>query len=817
MPSAENAAAYEFDEFRFEPANARLLRAGTPLHVEPKALQVLALLIGAAGSLVSRDALHDRVWGRVVVTPGTLTRLIAELRRLLDDNPAKPRYIATVHTRGYRWVAHVTAHGGPTQRLRLPERTFTLIGRERDLAALNERLATHRLVTVLGPGGTGKTQLALEFGRRREADAPKAIVWADLSTAADSLGCNQIVAANIEANEREDLSLDATIARVIGDRELLLVLDNCERVTRVVGALARTLLARCGRLRILLTSQFALDLPEETLFHLGPLSLPPPGWEQERNPLDVLQQADSIRLLSERAQAVVPAFAIDADNAQCLADICRQLDGLPLALELAAARLAAMSPRQLLAALDDRFALLARQLAAPDPRQASLRGALDWSYGLLEPGERGLLNICGIFSGSFSADALTAIAGASGTGRYEIFNRIQSLVQKSLLAVERHQHEVRYRLLDSVRAFARAQLAVDGQEGELAHRHAEYYANLALEANSELLGDDQVVWLDRLSMEWANLRAAFEWARAPEGNRQAAADLVIGLRWYFWIRGLYVEAGQWMRDPSSLAEGLGDARAARLLNGVAIALWHQARVAEALEMARQAASVAERGAERWEQGFALSLIAWITGLAGNLEDTERASRAARAVIIEAGDPWLEGIAGLGRAYCATMCARHADALQILQDVSANFARASDRHMRMFVCAQRALQFHLLNKQHESGRELVALYALTKVLENLRGATSVCEGTGYLAASAGDGAVAAFLLGAAEGGRLRTGAPQFAHWREAHAKAVQKARAILDEAAFEDSWREGLRVGPRQAAATAVDFLDRQQLPVGRDS
>src|SRR4029079_3942993 len=121
----------------------------------------------------------------------------------------------------------------------------------------------------------------------------------------------------------------------------------------------------------------------------------------------------------------------------------------------------------------------------------------------------------------------------------------------------------------------------------------------------------------------------------------------------------------------------------------------------------------------------LSLIAWITGLAGNLEDTERASRTARAVIIEAGDPWLEGIAGLGRAYCATMCARHADALQILQDVSANFARASDRHMRMFACAQRALQFHLLNQQHESGRELVALYALTKVLENLRGATSVC--------------------------------------------------------------------------------------------
>ncbi|HXN45693.1 MAG TPA: winged helix-turn-helix domain-containing protein, partial [Bryobacteraceae bacterium] len=401
--------AYEFGEFRFEPANARLLRSGTLLHAEPKALQVLALLIGAAGHLVERDALLDAVWGRVVVTPGTLTRLIAELRRLLEDQPAEPRFIATVHTRGYRWVAQLNVTGDHIDRRRLPERAVTLIGRDPDLAALGARLAAHRLVTLLGPGGTGKTQLALELGRRRETDMPQSVIWADLSTAVDALGCGQIVAASIEANEREDLAVEAMIARVIGDRELLLMLDNCERVTRVVGALVRTLMARCRRLHILVTSQFALDLPEETLYHLTPLALPPPGWELERAPLDALGQAASVRLLIERAQAVLPSFAIDATNAHSLADICRQLDGLPLALELAAARLATMSPQQLLAALDDRFALLARQVAAPIARHASLRGAIDWSYGLLEPGERELLNISGVFAGSFSADALVAV------------------------------------------------------------------------------------------------------------------------------------------------------------------------------------------------------------------------------------------------------------------------------------------------------------------------------------------------------------------------------------------------------------------------
>jgi predicted ATPase/DNA-binding winged helix-turn-helix (wHTH) protein len=810
LSSTDKDVAYEFGEFRFEPENARLLRGGALLHAEPKALQVLAVLIAAAGNLVERDALLDAVWGRVVVTPGTLTRLIAELRRLLEDEPAEPRFIATVHTRGYRWVAQVSAVGGNDQRRRLPERSVTLIGRESDLAALTTRLAAHRLVTLLGPGGTGKTQLALELGRRREGTTPQSAVWADLSTAVDALGCGQIVAANIEASEREDLAVEAMIARVIADRELLLVLDNCERVTRVVGALVRTLLARCGRLRILVTSQFALDLPEETLFHLAPLALPPPGWELERAPLDVLRQAASVRLLIERAQAVLPTFVIDGANARSLAEICRQLDGLPLALELAAARLATMSPQQLLAALDDRFALLARQVAAPDARHASLRGAIDWSYGLLEPGERELLDISGVFAGSFSADALVAVSGALQAGRFEVYNRVQSLVQKSLLTVERTPHEARYRLLDSVRAFARAQLAAGGGEAERLRRHAEFYARLALDADAELLGIDQLVWMDRLSTEWPNLKSAFEWARAPGGDPETAADLVTGLRWHFWIRGLYAEAGQWMRDISELAKGLSDIRLARLLNGTAIALWHQARVDEALTTAEQAAQLAERGAAFWEHGFALALTAWITGLSGDWGRTERATRMAQATRTGMRDFWLEGLAGMGSVFCATMCGEHAEALERIEEVSAQFERAEDRHMRMFVSAQRALQLFLLNRPFESGKALITLYGLASALENARGLTTVCEGTGYLASAAGDGAVATFLLGAAEGGRLRTGAPQFVHWQNAHATAKRQARNLLEGAAFESAWREGVRVGPRGATGTALEYLDQQR-------
>jgi hypothetical protein len=212
----------------------------------------------------------------------------------------------------------------------------------------------------------------------------------------------------------------------------------------------------------------------------------------------------------------------------------------------------------------------------------------------------------------------------------------------------------------------------------------------------------------------------------------------------------------------------------------------------------------------WEHGFARALAAWITGLSGDRSRTERAVRAAQAVRSGTPDDWLDGLAGMGRVFCATMCGQHPEALERLDEVSAKFERAEDRHMRMFVSAQRALQLFLLNRPLESGKALITLHGFASALDNARGLTTVCESTGYLASAAGDGAVATLLLGAAEGGRLRTGAPQFAHWQSAHATAKRQARDLLDAAAFESAWQEGIRIGPRGATRTALEYLDRQR-------
>ena len=232
---------YEFDEFQFEPANARLSRRGVLLHAEPKALRVLEVLLEAKGSLVDRDTLLNLVWGRVIVTPGTLTRLIAELRRLLGDDSLKPRYIETVHTKGYRWIAAVASAQRATSRSAPPQRSIELIGRDDDLTQLQVIAATARLLTLAGPGGTGKTQLALELGRRREGQQPQSVVWIDLTAARNERALPGLVSTALDVQLPDGVDFASGVARAIGDRELLLLFDNCEHLAGNLAASLRTI------------------------------------------------------------------------------------------------------------------------------------------------------------------------------------------------------------------------------------------------------------------------------------------------------------------------------------------------------------------------------------------------------------------------------------------------------------------------------------------------------------------------------------------------------------------------------------------------
>jgi non-specific serine/threonine protein kinase len=796
---------YEFDEFQFEPANARLSRRGVLLHAEPKALRVLEVLLQGKGSLVDRDTLLNLVWGRVIVTPGTLTRLIAELRRLLGDDSLKPRFIETVHTKGYRWITPVVGAQRATSRSAPPQRSIELIGRDEDLTRLQIIAATSRLLTLAGPGGTGKTQLALELARRLESQKPQSVVWIDLTAARDERALPGLVATALDVQLPPGVDFGSGIARAIGNRELLLLFDNCEHLVRTLAADVRTILGRCPGVAIVCTSQATLDLPEETVFWVSPLKLPSSNWEVSSDPVAALLDSSAVRLLRDRAHAVTPHFELTRDNAPSVVEICRRLDGLPLALELAAARLTVLTPRQLLAALDDRFTLLARQAGGADPRHGSLRHAIEWSYELLEPHERDLLDCFGVFVGTWSLDAALAVAGGQEQAGATL-NGLQSLVQKSLVIVERAPRGLRYRLLDSVRAFACARLDMLDRAEHVRLLHAQYFARLAGLAGEQLLEDDQVVWMDHLDSEWSNLRAAWEWLQARPAHRAEAVELLGGLRWHFWIRGRYAEALQWYREAQALVEACSPAEQARLLNGHAIAQLHAARLDEAMQLARRAAICAEVSGLEWEHAYALSVQAWLSAVEGREAQTATsAARVARLCKL-LNQPWMEAFGRLGSAFSHVYALRHEQAARAMGEVAEIFDRAHDSHMRMFVAIQVGLQEFLMGDHARARRDLVKALEMSRRIANPRAYTGVCETSAYIAVREGNAELAARLLGGAEAGRVMSGAPLVPYWVKPHDEAWRDVCAALGTTAAQDLFAAGKLAGSRESAQVAVVLL-----------
>ncbi len=768
-------------------------------------MQVLEVLLDGNGSLVDRDTLLNLVWGRVIVSPGTLTRLIAELRRLLGDDPLKPRFIETIHTKGYRWIAPVACAKRTVSRSGPPERSIELIGRDEDLTQLQVIAATSRLLTLAGPGGTGKTQLALELARRRESQQPQSVVWIDLTAASDERALPGLVTAALDVQLPDGADFASGLARAIGNRELLLLFDNCEHLARSLATGARTILGRCPGVSIVCTSQATLDLPEETVFWVSPLKLPSSTWETSHNPVAALLESSAVRLLRDRACAVTPHFELTRDNASFVVEICRRLDGLPLALELAAARLTSLTPRQLVAALEDRFTLLSRQTAGANLRHGSLRHAIEWSYELLEERERDLLDCFGVFVGTWSLDAALALAGGQSKAGATL-NGLQSLVQKSLVIVERGLGGLRYRLLDSVRAFACARLDAIGRADQVRLLHAQYFARLASAAEQQLLEDDQDIWMNHLDGEWSNLRAAWEWLQDKPAHRAQAVELLAGLRWHFWIRGRYTEALQWFREAEALIEACSPAEQTRLFNGYAITLLHAARLEGAMHFARRAASCADISGLAWEHAYALCVQAWLSIVDGREAEAETSAARAAQLCKHSNQPWLEGFSRLGIAFSHVYALRHEQALQAMREVAEKFDRACDCHMRMFVAVQLALQeFMTGDLQGARGYVLKAL-DFTRRIGNPRGFTGVCETTAYIAAREGNAALAARLLGAAEAGRIMSGAPQFPYWMKPHDVAWGEICARLGATAAQDLFAAGQLAGPRECAPLAAVFL-----------
>ncbi|MBX3638236.1 MAG: helix-turn-helix transcriptional regulator, partial [Rubrivivax sp.] len=524
-----------FGGFELSPAARVLRRGGQVLPLGDRAFGVLLALAERRGELVDRDTLFARAWpGRVVVDDNLKVQVMA-LRRMLGAEA-----ITTVPGRGYRlaWsVQRVAAAGGGE------EGASGLHGRAEDLAQLLQALAPGRLVTVTGAGGVGKTRLAMAAAAAAGARFADGAVVVELAPLADPTRLPATVARALAlAQEPADA---AALAAALAPLSLLLVLDNCEHLTEAAAALAAVLLERAGGIALLATSQEPLALAGERLLRLDGLACP------AGDELASVAASPAVTLFAARAGEDDPAFTLDAGNAAAVAAICRRLDGLPLALQLAASRVRLLGVAGVQARLDHQLALLTRGGPGAPPRQQTLRAAMQWSHGLLDDAARRVFRRLAVFAGSFAPAAAQQVCSDDGLDGWAVLDQLQLLADRSLLhAQPAPSGETRWRLLVSAQQFAAERLAEAGEAAAMRRRHAQ--ATLAvLDAADEAAADTPVLpWVDALMPELDNLRAALEWALGGSGGEGdlALAVALAGAAGSFWqAAGLDDDAGRALR------------------------------------------------------------------------------------------------------------------------------------------------------------------------------------------------------------------------------------------------------------------------------
>jgi predicted ATPase/DNA-binding winged helix-turn-helix (wHTH) protein len=568
-----------FGPFTLDIPNARLTRDGQAVELPPKSFALLAHLAQRPDELVLKDQLLDAVWGRRFVSEGAVKTVVSELRAALGDDPKAPRWIETVQRRGYRFIGAGTAlpaeatppsdpapdtppasasasattpeafPGEPKAAVgNLPAGWPAPIGRETELADLATMLGRSRLVTLVGVAGVGKTRLALAAAQRaRHAEGAWLVELAPLPAGAtDAATLRSSIARAAQAAPGSAAS-DDTLVRALQGQDLLLLVDNAEHVLDPLAPLLSVLHAQLPRLKLLVTSREPLQVPGEQLLRVGPLSLQAEGD-------DPAAEAPALRLIVDRIAARLPGFAPDAAQRQALGRVCRALDGLPLALELAAARVPVLGVHGLAEHLGAdapvRLQLLTQAVRTALPHQRTLRATLDWSHALLTPAERRAFRRLGIFRGGFTLAAAQAVVADDGEDTWSVLDRLDALVEKSMVvAPTPGDGPPRFGLLESLREYALEQLGAAGEGDALARRLLAWQRRFWIDADRVSLTEPLLPWTARFAPELDNLRAALRWGHAAAADDAAIATDTLDLlnaTPRLWQRlGLAGEGGAW--------------------------------------------------------------------------------------------------------------------------------------------------------------------------------------------------------------------------------------------------------------------------------
>ncbi len=751
----------------------------------------------------------------------------------------------------------------------LPHPLTSFIGRSSETAKVTQRLAVSRLLTLTGPGGCGKTRLALEVASGVQEHFAHGVWYVELAALSDQALVPERVASTLGIREQPERSLSATLLEYFHPRELLLILDNCEHVITACARLAADLLGSCPQLRILATSREAFTIAGEIALPVVPLTFPDLRelHELERTPsIEQLKHYEAIQLFLERASLALPTFTLTEQNAPAIARICQRLDGIPLAIELAAARVRVLPVEQIAARLEKSFHLLSGGNRTVPPRQQTLQATMDWSYDLLPSEEQHLFQRLTVFAGSFTLEAAEAICTTGGLEQREVAGLLFNLVTKSLLGVEHRNGEARYRLLETLRRYGQEKLHATGQGAELCRRHRDWYLTFAEQAASALFGAEQQVWLERLEKEHDNLRAALK-RTLGQGNAEAALRLANAL-WNFWHLHAHLSEGRkWLeaalaqsgtQPPLQRAKALdglgllaslqGDYGRARRLHEESLALHREEEqgklsmyplyflgrvLSKQSDYERSIPLLEEsltRFRERGEQLYSALVLACLGATCSQLGNYERAQALlgeSQALWQELGDK--EGVASSlhklgdalgqqGNAEQATALLKHS--LALFRELGDKGGIAAALGSLGFVALKQGDDRQaraLLRESLMLAQEIGDKGAIVKALEGLACAIGVhCQGGERGAArpleevsapdneepTEGCALLAARLWSAAEAVRHTMGAPLAPAERLFYEPRMAAVRARVNETTFLAAWAEGQAMPLEQAIACA---------------
>jgi predicted ATPase len=720
--------------------------------------------------------------------------------RLRDIGDARMEIEAAKGTHGTRAVPVIAA---PPHNLPKPRTSF--VGREKELAECARLLEENRVLTLTGVGGSGKTRLALRIAEGRLRAHRDGAWFVDLAPIQDEERVPVAVATALGVKEEPGGTLLESLSVHLTEKDVLLVLDNCEHLLGACTELAETLLEASPGLKLLATSREGLGLEGERLFAVRSLGVPRrEAWHDAH----AVEASDSVHLFVDRARAVEGRFALTAANAPIIAEICRRLDGIPLAIELAAGRVKVLSVEQIRSKLDDRFRLLTGGSKTALPRHQTLRATVQWSYDQLEEAERDLLQTLSVFAGGWTLEGATAVAG-EGADEFEVLDHLTRLVDKSLVVVEREEGgEPRYRMLETVRQYAEERLSESGHGAAARSRHLDFYVTWAEAIDSRLIGPEQGECLAKLDIELENVLSAISWCGQAEGGAAKGLRLVSAVRNYWDSRGLNELGARVSRD--ALARDTGGElvmERLKLRGALTSMLQRRGLVTESIEVAEGTMALAKEMGDpvriamaHRALGVGLSLLGRIAEARREIEESVRLMRGQDDKARLAGS--LGALGEIDR-----LEGRNAEALASYEESLALLREAGDLDS---VTVQLVNLAMVAIDAGDAVRARAHLREGTQIAEKIAGkyiGTAAVMVIGALAGVDGDPARAARLWGAAAGARERMGVvldPPDVKFLEPH---VARVRSEMGTEAFSAAERQGRAVPYESALGEARAWLE----------